>query len=131
MLKKFAIYVSQNNNSTEIKCVKEGFNFSACFFSLLWALYNRLYKIVSIILFIYTISEIIFIVMPIPDQFALTGIISVGLFYGFNAKKYLKDSLAEKNFTLVDTVVANHSIAAKKEFLSRHNVYQQREYPAW
>ncbi|MFK7974115.1 MAG: DUF2628 domain-containing protein [Rickettsiaceae bacterium] len=104
----YCIYTDSSKNHNEVLIVKQGFNFYAAIFTLLWALYHRMWWLVllaaPISVFTYSVAELQF-------QYLLETYILLA--FGCFASDIQEYYATQNGFSLVDIIVAKNEEEAE------------------
>lgn len=117
-MKIYAIYVNPNNLYAPVVPVSEGFSFIATFFSLLWALYHKMWFPLATVLIITSLATLLhnmapsFLILPIIH---FTIMISFALF----SSDLREFDLRTKGYELEDIIFALSEEEAEIKFYER------------
>lgn len=122
-LKLYSVHLKPDEKTNEdtLIFVREGFSFLAFLFTILWALYYRLWWLASIII-IVNIGLIYGVNMVGLDSYALS-IMQLGfqLWVGYHANDFLREGLRQRGFITAAIVSGENQSMAERRFLDRHS----------
>jgi hypothetical protein len=111
-MKKFAVYQNEEN---DVVLVQEGFNMLAAIFTGFWALYNKIWPLFFVALFLNSLQWL-FSSPEILFSIKLLAFLSFGLLGDFAYQIYLE----RKGYNLVDVVIAKNADSAEVKFYERN-----------
>jgi hypothetical protein len=100
--------------------VKEGFCWPAFFFSVLWALYNRMWLAAALFLAVILAADFAARMLDLPADVAFALNLAVALLIGFGANDLRRDSLARSGYTFEGIVAATGEDAAARRWFDMH-----------
>ena len=102
----------------DVSVVKEGFSWPACFFSILWALFHRLWLAIGIYISVQITFYILFKVIRL--DLLSQGIVSIGIaiIFGFVANDFLQLKLSKEGFEIFAIVRGKNKEQAFGKFLN-------------
>lgn len=114
--KIYSVYTKPDENDAYGKTVfvKEGFNIFAFIFGGLWALFNRLWLIAILLIFISASLE-----MSGKVQLSIISML-LSLWFGFEAHNFKASKLVRKNFQLADIVIAKNLLEAQQKYFQKN-----------
>lgn len=99
--------------------IKEGFNFIALLFPVIWSFYQRLWLIglafigLEVVLMLLTRGQIV-------SHFSIAAISAAGHFLaGFTANDWLRSRLVRQGYVLADITVADSQLRAEQRYFER------------
>lgn len=120
--KLYSVYVNKGayNPLETAVFIKQGFNFWAFLFTSVWAIYNRLWLIFSLL-------TIIQIMLAVNDsiQFMLISLL-VNIWFGFEANNFKSAKLEKKGYILFDVVTGIDELSASQRFFDRYLFNKQQ-----
>lgn len=125
-MKHFSVYLPQDNKLEQAIFITEEFSFKAFLFSLIWALYNKLYCVSFVIL-----SLVMLVSVLLYNECVLSAVVvkiscCIPLFCGVNASMWLQNSLLKKNFDFVGIVIAKNITEAQMKFFSEYSGFEKK-----
>lgn len=114
--KIYSVYTKPDENDAYGKTVfvKEGFNIFAFIFGGLWALFNRIWLIAILLIFISASLEI-----SGKVQLSIISML-LSLWFGFEAHNFKTAKLLRKNFQLKDVVIAKNLTEAQQKYFEKN-----------
>lgn len=113
--KIYSVYIKKDSNPLENAIfIKQGFNFWAFIFNIIWALFNRLW-LVAIALFAL---NCVFVTIDSPAM-ALVSFL-VNIWFGFEANNFKAAKLEKLGYINFDVVTGIDPLAAKQRFFDKY-----------
>ncbi len=132
LMKRFAVYLTPDENLEKTVFIKEGFSFKAFFLTFFWSIYNRLYYISFFLILLFIATETLAYNDIISDSSVIfVNFIGSQLLCGFNASDWIQNSLLKKNFKLVSVIFASNLNEAQVKFFAEYNTQSSNVEPAW
>ncbi|AAU03788.1 DUF2628 domain-containing protein [Rickettsia typhi] len=110
----YVIYINSTQKNNNFIILEEGFSWIAALFSIFWALYHKMWVVVTITV----IANIIITTINIVDLKFIFQIFLI-LSFGFFASDIRENYLNRNNYQLEDIIIANSRIEAELKFLER------------
>ena len=124
-MKRFAVYLTPDENLEKTVFIQEGFSFKAFIFTLFWIMYNKLYFVSFLLLALITIIQVLLYNGYISNSsVSVINLIGIQLFCGYNAIDWVQHSLLKKKFKLASIVFAKNLNEAQIKFFSEYNTTQ-------
>jgi len=108
-----------NNAAARPMFIKEGFNFWAFFFTILWALYQRLWLVALLLL---TFNALLVVCL----KNHMLGLASAGAIHfgfhmvvGFWGNDWLRAQLARRGYVLADVAAGDNLLRAEQRYFER------------
>jgi hypothetical protein len=100
--------------------VREGFNVMAFFFTLLWALYHRLWRVALAILLI-NVALAMLAELRIASEVTLAIVqLATNILIGYAGNDWLRAGLARRGYIIADIAAADNRLRAELRFFERH-----------
>jgi hypothetical protein len=100
--------------------VKEGFCWPAFFFSVLWALWHRMWLTAALFLVVILAAGVVVEALALPSEVALALDLAVALLIGWGANDLRRAALAREGYTFEGIVAAAGEDAAARRWFDIH-----------
>jgi hypothetical protein len=121
-MKIYTVHVHPDESSSDFKPVfiKEGFNGMAFVFTIVWALYYRLWAL-ALALILLTMGLMYCSKVHLLTHASVTAIhLGVHLLVGYHANDFLRGRLSKKGYVLADVTAADSFLRAQQRFFERY-----------
>ena len=119
-MKTYTIYSKENASLEEgIQYIREGFNWKAAVFNILWLLYNRLWLMAFV--YYFTIHMILELNQSyiLSSGAALLSMLLVAVMLGFSANDLIINRFVKRGYRLTDIIIAKSLDEAQFKFIKR------------
>jgi len=100
--------------------VKEGFNITAFFFTLLWMLYHRLWRY-AFLVFAFNLLIVLLTKGHVLNANNATFIqLGFNILVGFHANDWLRDGLTRRGYIMADVTAADSLLRAEQRYFERY-----------
>ena len=108
------------DQDSDIVLVKEGFSWPAFLFTVLWALYNRLWVVAAIVLLAFVSLELVARYLGISEAVLMVAEVGLSVLVGFLAHDCRRESLTRAGFENLDVVIADNQTSAEQRYFDRN-----------
>ncbi len=117
----YTVHINPANNNAVEKAVfvREGFNFYAFVFGVLWALYYRIWGFALFLVFLiffFAVAE--YVKWLDRDSLAIIHL-AFNLLVGYHANDCRRASLARRGYIMSDVVVSDNELRAQQRYFDR------------
>ncbi|MCC7260612.1 MAG: DUF2628 domain-containing protein, partial [Alphaproteobacteria bacterium] len=99
--------------------VQEGFYWNACFFTVLWSLYHRLWLASAVLVLVYVAESMLVERLGLGMLSDLLIQLGISVIFGFMASDLLGRALRSRGYELADVVVSKNLTGAQHRFFER------------